>query len=75
VLVAFSVQTGQQNISWQELTETWERLETLGYDGAWLRARGADGEHAVRRRALRALREGSDAGVQIEREVPLRRKP
>ena len=31
----FSVQTGQQNISWQELTETWERLEALGYDGAW----------------------------------------
>ena len=29
------MQTGQQNISWQELTETWERLEALGYDGAW----------------------------------------
>lgn len=31
----FSVQTGQQNISWQELSETWRRLEELGFDGAW----------------------------------------
>ena len=31
----FSVQTGQQNIEWQELSETWTRLEALGFDGAW----------------------------------------
>ena len=31
----FSVQTGQQNISWQELSETWRRLEEYGFDGAW----------------------------------------
>ena len=31
----FSVQTGQQNITWQELSETWQRLEALGFDGAW----------------------------------------
>ena len=31
----FSVQTGQQNIAWGELSETWRRLEELGFDGAW----------------------------------------
>ena len=31
----FSVQTGQQNIEWAELSEAWQRLEELGYDGAW----------------------------------------
>ena len=31
----FSVQTGQQNIEWGELSETWQRIEALGYDGAW----------------------------------------
>ena len=31
----FSVQTGQQNISWQELSDTWRRLEDLGFDAAW----------------------------------------
>ena len=31
----FSVQTGQQNISWPELVDTWRRLEDWGYDGAW----------------------------------------
>ena len=31
----FSVQTGQQNIEWGELSEAWQRLEALGYDGAW----------------------------------------
>lgn len=31
----FSVQTGQQNIEWAELLSTWERLEALGFDGAW----------------------------------------
>lgn len=31
----FSVQTGQQNIEWRELAETWRRLEELGFDGAW----------------------------------------
>jgi len=31
----FSVQTGQQNISWQELSETWRRLEEYGFDAAW----------------------------------------
>ena len=31
----FSVQTGQQNIEWGELSETGQRLEALGYDGAW----------------------------------------
>ena len=31
----FSVQTGQQNIPWQELSDSWARLEALGFDGAW----------------------------------------
>jgi F420-dependent oxidoreductase-like protein len=31
----FSVQTGQQNISWPELLDTWRRLEEWGFDGAW----------------------------------------
>ena len=31
----FSVQTGQQNIEWAELLDTWQFLEGLGFDGAW----------------------------------------
>lgn len=31
----FSVQTGQQNITWPELVDTWRRLEEWGFDGAW----------------------------------------
>jgi F420-dependent oxidoreductase-like protein len=31
----FSVQTGQQNITWAELVDTWRRLEEWGFDGAW----------------------------------------
>jgi F420-dependent oxidoreductase-like protein len=33
--VEFSVQTGQQNISWTDLLDTWRRLEAWGFDGAW----------------------------------------
>ena len=31
----FSVQTGQENISWDELLDTWQLLEGLSYDAAW----------------------------------------
>lgn len=31
----FSVQTGQQNITWPELVDTWRRLEAWGFDAAW----------------------------------------
>ncbi|MCC6238148.1 MAG: TIGR03560 family F420-dependent LLM class oxidoreductase [Dehalococcoidia bacterium] len=31
----FSVQTGQQNIAWADLVDTWQRLEAWGFDGAW----------------------------------------
>lgn len=34
-IVKFSLQTGQQNIEWTELSETWQRIEELGYDGCW----------------------------------------
>lgn len=33
--VRFSIQTGQQFASWDEIVRIWQRAETLGYDAAW----------------------------------------
>ncbi len=33
--VRFSIQTGQQFASWEEIVRIWQRAEALGYDAAW----------------------------------------
>ena len=34
--IRFGVQTAPQQISWAELRETWQEVETLGFDTLWV---------------------------------------
>src|SRR5215469_15225824 len=34
--IRFGVQTGQQNVSWAELTELWSKADGWGYDSLWV---------------------------------------
>ena len=34
--IRFGVQTGQQNVSWTELTELWSKADSWGYDSLWV---------------------------------------
>jgi len=33
--IRFGVQTGQQNVAWSSLLDTWERADAWGYDSLW----------------------------------------
>jgi alkanesulfonate monooxygenase SsuD/methylene tetrahydromethanopterin reductase-like flavin-dependent oxidoreductase (luciferase family) len=33
--IRFGIQTGQQEVSWEELRDVWLEIEALGYDEIW----------------------------------------